>query len=237
MSQMGGWSILGYGLNFAGDPTDYLRRGYAWSLSAWALVNSGTKESGYGYWFPSKANDGATAGGFMADAIGRGWIGKEMPRGAWHYSAEEDVGYCAALRTHATIVVKDPVFGEFAYGGVLTRTAGSVSVIPRDGLRVRLHVIRGEQRLHLVLDHDGFAKEQPVVIADDLSRIGFTLENRTGGRHSTGLTIAGLAAGSYQVAVDGKTVASVKGAGNTAEIQLPVGAASTARVDIRKITN
>lgn len=236
MSQMGGWSILDYGLHFANDPTDYLRLGHASSLSSWALVNSGTKESGYGYWFPSKANDGATGGGFMADAIGRGWIGKEMPRGAWYYGAEEDVGYCGALRTNATIVVKDPVFGDFAYGGALTKTAGAVSVIPRDGLRVRFHVIRGDQRLHMVLDHDGFEKEQPVIIADDLSRVQFTLENRGGGAHPTGLTIAGLPAGSYTVSVGGKTVGKVKGSADASEVTLPVGVGATERVDIRKVS-
>jgi hypothetical protein len=71
MSQMGGWSILDYGLHIARDPTDYLRLGFASSLSSWALVNSGTGESGYGYWFPSGNNDG----GFMPEPSGRGWIG------------------------------------------------------------------------------------------------------------------------------------------------------------------
>ncbi len=70
MSQLGGWSILDYGLHFAADPTDYLRLGYASSLSSWALVNSGTDESGYGYWFPGKNNDGATGGGFMPEPHG-----------------------------------------------------------------------------------------------------------------------------------------------------------------------
>ncbi len=234
MSQMGGWSILDHGLYFAADPTDYLRLGYASSLSSWALVNSGTKESGYGYWFPSRANDGATGGGFMADALGRGWIGKEMPRGAWYYSAEEDVGYCGALRTHATIVTRDPVFGDFAYGGVLTRTPGAVSVIPRDGLRVRFHVVRDKQRLHLILDHDGYAKDQPVIVADDLSRIQFTLENRTGGAHTTGLTLAGLPAGSYTITIDGKPVATIKGSTDETRVALPVGTPPTARVEIRQ---
>jgi hypothetical protein len=51
MSQMGGWSVLDYGLNFAQqNRDDYLRIGYASILSAWALVNSGTEESNYGYW-------------------------------------------------------------------------------------------------------------------------------------------------------------------------------------------
>jgi hypothetical protein len=232
MSQMGGWSILDHGLYTADDPTEYLRLGYASSLSSWALVNSGTAESGYGAWFPSRNNDGATGGGFMPDALGRAWIGKEMRRGAWYYSAEEDVGYCAAIRTHATIVTNDPIFGDMAYGGVLTRVDNAVSVIPRDGLRVRFHVIRGDQRLHLELDHDGFAKEQPVVVSDDLSRIQFTVENRTGGTHTTGLSIDGLPAGEYQVTVDGKKIATV---GPQAQVvSLPLGSAASARIAITR---
>src|SRR5579872_3843219 len=211
MSPMGGWSILDAALYGAGDPTDPLRLGYASSLSSWALVNSGTKESGYGAWFPSPNNDGATGGGFMPEATGRAWIGKEMRRGAWYYSAEEDVGYCAAIRTHATILTRDPIFGEFAYGGILTRSGSVVSVIPRDGLRVRFHVVRGDQRLHLELDHDAFAKEQPVVVSDDLSRIEFTIENSTGGVHTVGLSVEGLT-GTYRVTVGGKDTATLSGA-------------------------
>jgi hypothetical protein len=231
MSQMGGWSILDYGLHQAADPTAYLRLGYASSLSSWALVNSGTRESGYGAWFPSPNNDGATGGGFMPEATGRAWIGKEMRRGAWYYSAEEDVGYCAAIRTHATIVTKDPIFGEFAYGGILTRSGYAVSVIPRDGLRVRFHVVRGDQRLHLELDHDGFAREQPVVVADDLSRIQFTLENRTGGAHTTGLSIEGLPSGEYDVVVAGKKAGPASGS-KIQLLSLPVSGAAV-RVEIK----
>jgi hypothetical protein len=232
MSPMGGWSILDYGLHFARDPTDYLRLGFASSLSSWALVNSGTGESGYGYWFPSGNNDGATGGGFMPEPSGRGSIGKQMTRGAWYYSAEEDVGYCGALRTHATVVARDPIFGEIAYGGLLTRDGRNVRVIPRDGLRVRFHVVRDDQRLHMVLDHDGYAKEQPIVVADDLSRIEFTLENGTGNAHRTGLRVSGLPAGDYSIAIDDRTVTTTRGSSEGATISLPVGAGSTARVAI-----
>ena len=231
MSQMGGWSILDYALHFSKDPTDYLRLGYASSLSSWALVNSGTEESGYGYWFPSRNNDGAAGGGFMPEPIGRAWIGKQMSRGSWYYSAEEDVGYTGALRAHATIVTRDPIFGEFAYGGVLTRSGNSVSVVPRDGLRVRFHVARDDQRLHLVLDHDGFAKEQPIVVSDTLDRVQFVLENRSGPAHTAGLSVSGLPAGNYTVTVDGKSVASVSG-GQASIVDLPVPAAASARVTI-----
>jgi hypothetical protein len=164
----------------------------------------------------------------MPEALGRAWIGKTMTRGAWHYSAEEDVGYCAAIRTHATIVTRDPVLGEIAYGGILTRAGAAVSVIPRDGLRVRFHVIRDAQRVHLELDHDGFAREQPIVVADDLSRIDFAVENRTGGAHTTRLSIEGLT-GSYRVTVDGRDVTA-----STSAVNLPMSAAPTARVRIER---
>ncbi|HJR60010.1 MAG TPA: DUF5695 domain-containing protein [Vicinamibacterales bacterium] len=235
MSQMGGWSILDYAMHFARDPTDHLRLGYASSLSSWALVNSGTAESGYGYWYPSKNNDGATGGGFMPEPVGRAWIGKQMPRGAWYYSAEEDVGYCAAIRTHATIVTRDPVFGEFAYGGVLTRTAGSVSVIPRDGLRVRFHVVRAGQRLHLELDHDGFAKEQPVVVGDSLERVQFVVENRTGGAHETGLWVSGLPVGKYSVSVEGRPTGDLTGGPGRVRVAVPMTSAAATRVGIARV--
>jgi hypothetical protein len=232
MSQMGGGAILDYGLHFASDPTDYLRLGYASTLSSWALVNSGTAESGFGYWFPSKNNDGATGGGFMPEPSGRTWIGKTIPRGAWYYSAEADVGFSGVLRIHATVLARDPLFGDFAYGGVLTKSAGSLSVIPRDGLRVRFHVIRGEQRLHLELDRDGFAPEQAVVVDDALERIAFTLENRSGTAHETTLTIAGMPPGEFTLTFDGDKVASFQGGIQATRVVLPVSAGAAGAVVI-----
>ena len=234
MSQLGGWSILDYGLHFAKDPAPYLRLGYASSLSSWALVNSGTAESGYGYWFPSRNNDGATGGGFMPEAVGRAWIGKQVTRGAWYYSAEEDVGYCGALRTHATIVTRDPLFGEFAYGGVLTRAGREVRVIPRDGLRVRFHVIRGDDRLHLELERDGFAREQPVVVSDTLDRIEFVLENRTGDAHETRLALAGLPAGRHVVTINGRQTSTIDGGKDRSVVRMAMPDAETARVSITR---
>jgi hypothetical protein len=233
MSQMGGWSILDHALYRADDPTEYLRLGYASSLSSWALVNSGSASSGHGAWFPSETNDGATGGGFMPEALGRAWIGKTVTRGAWHYSAEEEVGYCAAIRTHATIVARDPIFGEIAYGGILTRSGREVSVIPRDGLRVRFHVVRDTQRLHLELDHDGFAREQPIVVSDDLSHITFTVENRSGGFHTVGLSVEGLPVGQYDVSVDGRRVTRISGS-KPSLVALPLnGDRASVRIDSR----
>jgi hypothetical protein len=199
-------------------------------------VNSGTEESGYGFWWPGKENDGATGGGFNPEPMGSGWIRKAVPRGAWYYSAEEDVGYCGALRTHATIVTKDPIFGEFAYGGELSRKGDSVEVIPRDGLRARFHVIRDDQRLHLELTGDGFAKEKPIMINDGLSKIRFTLENRAKSEHKGQLELSGLPAGDYRISVDGKANPFKIADSKTSQVvDLPIGAAATAEVAIEKV--
>ena len=234
MSHLGGWGVLDHGLYFADNPTDYLRLGYASALSAWCLVNSGTAESGYGYWYPAKANDGATGGGFIPEAWGRGWIGKTMPRGAWYYSAEEDVGYVGSLRTLATVVVNDPVFGDYAYGGILTRAKNSVQVIARDGLRMRLHVIRDKQRFHLLLDNDGFAAEQPIAISDDLSNVAFRIENRAARPHATHIRIGGLPSGNYAISVNGGQVATFSGSDQEQIIPVALPSGQDAAVTIAR---
>jgi hypothetical protein len=191
MSQMGGWGVLDYALHYAANPAAYLRLGYASLLSSWALVNSGTAESGYGFWFPGKENDGAAGGGFEPRAWATNWLRKSQPRGAWYYSCEIDLGYCAALRAAATIVADDPLFGVAVYGGHLDSAWPEAQVIPRDGLRQRLHVLHNGQRIHIALNRDGFATGVPVRIDDAVREVQFTLENRTRDAHTTVLELSG----------------------------------------------
>lgn len=237
MSHLGGWGVLDHGLYFAKKPTNYLRLGYASSLSAWSLVNSGTPESGYGYWYPNKENDGATGGGFISEAWGRGWIGKQMSRGAWYYSAEADVGYVGALRTHATILTHDSLFGDYVYGGLFERKKDTIEIIPRDGLRSRFHVVRTDQMLHMILEQDGYAKEKPITVSDDLYRITFTLENRSGRPHGTRLLLTGLPKGNYGVQVSGRLVTSIRGGTNEQAIMIPVSDPGPSQVSIMRLTN
>lgn len=201
MSQMGGWSILDYGLYYAADPFPYLRLGYASYLSSWALMNSGTPEANYGFWYPGKENDGAAGSAFVPQAYGSNWFGKQQPRGPWQYSGEIDLGFGAALRTAATIVADDPILGLVAYGGRLTKTGKQTAVIPEDGLRRRLHIIRAGQRFHLLLDRDRFARDQPIRFDDALAEISFVLEGGAS-KHQAAMSVSG----SYSVFVDGRTV-------------------------------
>src|ERR1044071_7064829 len=147
MAAMGGWSILDYALNFAPRPTDWLQLGYASYLSSWSLMNTGRAENNYGFWFPGKENDGAAGWQFMSSKAGSAWMGSSypggvtVPRGPWNYDGEIDLGFGGALRMAATIVTRDPIFGWFAYGGVLAENGNELTVNPRDGVRRRFDVV------------------------------------------------------------------------------------------------
>jgi hypothetical protein len=227
MAQMGGWAVEDYALHFAKDPIPYLRLGYASYLSSWALLNSGTPESNYGYWYPGKANDGGASGGFEPAALGRAWLGNKMVHGAWWYDGEIDLGFSGALRAAATVVSDDPLFGLIAYGGDLKRSGSSTQVVPKDGLRTRFYIVRGASRVQLTLDRDGFAKDQPVTFDDGLKQISFQLENRGGGAHDAVLHLTG--ASGYSATVNGKTAPA-----NGGDISVPVSATGATQVTLSR---
>ena len=193
MSQMGGWSVLDYSLNYASHADWYLRLGYASYLSAWALMNSGTPDSNYGYCYPGKETDGGAGG-----------------RGPWYYASEVDLGYSGALRTAATILADDPVFGRFCFGGDWRKTTAGIEVVPRDGVRRRFHALLGESeqnKLHMIRERDRFAASQPIVIREDLSEVRFRLESDNPNRHIARLLVSGLPAGTYDLLGGSKAIA------------------------------
>jgi hypothetical protein len=159
-----------------------------------------------------------------------------MGRGSWWYSGEIDLGYGGALRSAATIVVDDPIFGLFAYGGDLSRQKNLTQVIPKDGLRARFHIVRGTQRVHLLLVRDGFAKDKAVSFDDELRTIQFTLENRASANHETVIRAAGLPSGTYEVKVENQpTQRLTVHNGEEQQIRIPV-TASGASLAITRVT-
>ena len=235
MSQMGGWSILDYALYFAKNPWPYLRLGYASLLSSWALMNTGTPETNYGYWYPGKENDGAAGSAFVPLAFGSNWFGKQQPRGAWQYSGEIDLGFGAALRTAAVIVADDPIFGRIAYGGELRRKTGFMEIVPQDGIGRRFHFIGRKQRVHIELERDAFAAGAPIVVKNDLSEVTFQIENRDLQQqtHTTELSVAGFSGG--QVLMDGKLLATLSRGDGVAVVSLTIAGAGPAHVTIRRL--
>ncbi len=236
MSQMGGWALVDYALHFAKDPAWSLRLGYASFLSSWCLMNTGTPETGYGYWWPGPENDGAAGSAFLTEAYGTNWLGKSQKRGAWQYGAEIDLGFGGALRTAATIVTDDPLFGLMALGGDLVRDGKKLSVVPKDGLRKRFHALIGGRKLHLELDRDGFAAGRAVELRPDLAEAAFDLENRTADDHTTVLKLWGTAPGTYEVLSNGARVGTAAlDSLFERTVPVPVAASGPCRIVVRRL--
>lgn len=221
MSPMGGGSILDYALRVAADPGPLLRLGYASILSSWALMNSGTAQSGFGAWFPGEANDGATGGGFEPSPASVTWLGQAVGRGPWYYSCETDLGYCGFLRSAATILADDAVLGRTCFGGLWRTKDGLLEVDPRDGVRRRFHALLGRSRLHAELDRDRFAPSG-IQIAEDLSMLRLTLETEDPAPHATILSLEGPA-GAYRIEGPGLAPRSIQlRDGEATQVDLPV---------------
>ncbi len=221
MSQMGGWAVLDYALNFATNPCPYLRLGYASSLSSWALMNSGTPQSNYGYWYPGKADDGGAGGGFEPAPYGTTWLDQPHHRGAWYYACEMDLGYCGALRTAATILADDPIFGRFCFGGDWSEHHGRIQIRPKDGLRRRFHAMLDNGRIDFVSDTDRFPHDQPLVLKQDLTEMRFQLESDNPGPHIARIHLS-APAGPYTVRDRHGFIAQVQLTGNEAVLELPM---------------
>ena len=161
----------------------------------------------------------------MSSKAGSAWMGSSypggvtVPRGPWWYDGEIDLGYGGALRMASTVVTRDPVFGWFAYGGVMTEEGNSLSINPRDGLRRRLHAVIPDmylpfpediRRFKLELERDGFVADEMIVMDKALGKIAFTVENRTANAHKTGVRISIPVHSKYELLQDGQPVPLVQ---------------------------
>ena len=233
MSQMGGWGILDYALHFSNDPADYIRLGYQSYLSAFALINSGTAETNYGYWYPGKENDGASGWAFEPQKFWNTWIQKPQGRGPWFYDGEIDLGFGGATRMAATIVINDPVFGRVAYGGELTEKNKLLYVIPKDGLRRKLYYRDDDHKMDIELNRDGFKNGAAVVIDPSGKSLQFHIENRTHDGHELAINIKGLK-GIYELRIDGKVLRRIALIKEGSVINIPVKQAQSTNITLNK---
>jgi hypothetical protein len=224
MAQMGGWGLLDYALYYATNATDYVRLGYGSYLNGWSTMNSGPPPN-YGFWYPGAAYDGGCGGGYEPSPYNTTWLnGQPMHRGAWYYSAEENLGFCGAVRMAATILADDPIFGRFCYGGAWQQTT-NIQVVPLDGVRRRFHAILNTGNLHLVLDNDRFAGAQAITLQPDLSQISFQIESENTAAHSVTLHFTPSTAATYTVSGAHGVITSVSlQSGQEAIISAPLDA-------------
>jgi hypothetical protein len=128
----------------------------------------------------------------------------------------------AGIEAACTVLFDDPLFGLIALGGEVTQASALIGVVPRDGVRQRFHVVFGGRRLHLALDRDGFAAEQPVQVAPALDRFALVPECRSPSPHDAALSVEGLPPGRYSASI-GTFVRTVQAAEKgVTGIQFPV---------------
>lgn len=128
------------------------------------------------------------------------------------------------MRTAATVITNDPIFGLVAYGGDLHQKNKLLEVVPKDGLRRKIYYRNGSQQLDVELLRDGFRSGAVVTIDPTGSSIRFTLENRTSNAHELPVFLKGLS-GSYLIkAGQGITKkVTLNKAGTTVSVAVPAG--------------
>lgn len=229
MAQMGGWAILDYALHDVADPRALLRLGHASALSSWALLNSGTPESGHGYWYPGPANDGGAAGGFEPAALGKTWLDQPHHHGAWYYSCEIDLGFCGGLRAARTTLVDDDIFGRIALGGELEVVGERLHVHPRDGVRRRFHARLEGARMDLEI-HDGgrLSGEAPLVLGPGLDTWEAVIDHPPGPARTLRLSLASGTASPWNLSTpDGTATRHAPDKHAPGRFTIPIAANST----------
>lgn len=58
-------ALLDYAYRFSDRPDRYINYGYNSLLASWALMNTGTKKTDFGYWYRGEQNDGAVGWAFF----------------------------------------------------------------------------------------------------------------------------------------------------------------------------
>lgn len=178
MSQMGGAALLDYAVRFADKPYEYVRYGYNSILSSWALMNTGDKESGFGYWHGGEEKDGAAGWAFCIYQHSHPYMMYiNTGRGPWRYDGEIDHGFTGGVHGAGCYLVRDPLFGDIVYGGRLLDSEGEWRITPLDGVR-RYLAVPDLGRFEMELGNNGFSREHDIVVSKDLEYIEATVERR-----------------------------------------------------------
>ena len=107
----------------------------------------------------------------------------------------------------------------------------SLKIIPRDGVRRRLHLRTAGQQIDLELTGARFAKEQPIQWSIDQQKFRFMLETETTSNGEAQLVITGLPMHSYKIICGEEKVEFHPDGTKALRIHVPAGS-SKAEVEI-----
>jgi hypothetical protein len=212
--------------NYSTTPEVDERLSYAAKIANISAINSGQIDS-------NPANLGTVAWTYQA-MKGNVYVNSfDPPTSTLHndwrqMSGEADLGLFGAIRILSADVAVDPIFGVYGYGCGVTQTGSCYAITPEDGVFKRLNLIT--QKFHMDLNRDRYTG---ATVSTSNDYLGFNLENQTSDAHTTNLTLLGLAAGVYDVLLDGVSAGTVTAtSGQPAVVPLAVTASATHTVQI-----
>ncbi|MGO4950079.1 DUF5695 domain-containing protein [Paenibacillus sp. DRB1-1] len=228
-------SLAGYAMDdwtrrHSSKPEVDQRLSYAAKLANIGAINSGQISS-------DPANIGAVSWTYQAGKGNYGALGLDggpLFNGWRGMSGEADLGLFGAIKILSSDVAVDPIFGLFGYGCDVTESSNSYAITPKDGVFQRLHLIT--QKLSLELNRDQYSS---AIVSKSKNNIRLTLKNMTPGTtHTTVMSLTGLAAGTYDVLVDGTKTGSVTAANSSATtVRLNIGTAANYDIRIQSSTD
>ena len=206
MTQMGGVALLDYAYRFSDRPDRDINYGYNSLLASWALMNTGTKKTDFGYWYRGEQNDGAVGWAFSPYQNSRTYMNYiKVGRAPWRFDGEIDHGLTGGIHGSGVYLLDDPDFGLIGYGGnVRMDKDGTVSIIPFDGVRRQVRIMT-PVRFSVELMQDGFRKDYPITLRGT-EELSFCIENRSDKPHNTTIRAEGMPEGKYTVMTDHKMI-------------------------------
>lgn len=224
MTQVGGWALLNETRELADDKATSIRLAYGSYLAGWALINTG-------YYDDNPANKYAS-GWYYQGAKGTNVISNEswwamspVYNGLVALSGESALGYWAGLKMACTALVEDELFGLYCYGGELTETEDSLTVVPKDGVRQRLYFWTEIMPINVEAEQDRLVS---VTVRKDGTSLEAVVESSSSLSHEGHIMMAGLKAGQYKVHWQGAFLCEISVEEGT-EVTLPVVFAETAQ--------
>ena len=206
MTQMGGVALLDNAYRFSDRSDRYINYGYNSLLASWALMNTGTKKTDFGYWYRGEQNDGAVGWAFSPYQNSRTYMNYiKVGRAPWRFDGEIDHGLTGGIHGSGVYLLDDPDFGLIGYGGnVRMDKDGTVSIIPFDGVRRQVRIMT-PVRFSVELMQDGFRKDYPITLRGT-EELSFCIENRSDKPHNTTIRAEGMPEGKYTVMTDHKMI-------------------------------
>ncbi len=231
MTQIGGWSLLDYTLNYSDNRAYDIRLAYGSYMAGWALINSGYYDDNENNLYSSIWYYQGRKGEYMHSL--NSWE-KILPlaNGGIGTSGESALGFWAALKMASTVISDDPIFGLYAYGGTVEALGDGIKITANDGLRRRIHLLHLQEVISVELLEDQFIEAEFSASGD---QIAAKLQNVAESAHEAHIWLTGLPAGTYELSVNGTAAGTVTvTSGETAEGVYSVPAGDSYTLTINK---